>query len=84
MTKHFRRELENIKKRILTLGSMVEPTLKVINDRCSICSGVRGGIQLLVWLVSKPEAKTNHGARVSTTAACQASHRPPEWVRLPE
>jgi phosphate transport system protein len=29
MTKHFRRELENIKKRILTLGSMVEDRLRL-------------------------------------------------------
>jgi len=29
MTKHFRKELENIKKRILTLGSMVEDRLRL-------------------------------------------------------
>ena len=43
MTKHFRRELENIKKRLLTLGSLVEERVRMAGAAIEELSGETAG-----------------------------------------
>ena len=65
MTKHFRKELENIKKRILTLGSLVEDRLRLAIqavDRVDLRGRPKRKRRQVGWTIEAVERQRRHGS----------------------